>query len=309
MKTFGTIDAKDYNVEELYTSAPMSWELVSGSTGVVITSPEDLIGAVNIYRATNSEEEYYAEEIPQTNIETGVPEYLLYRSVKHLFYNNRYFNTVSGLGTSSIAGYPDASYVVSIGQNFYGDRIKPGSFELSTDISNVSIRDDDVGNLYVSQSGVGYYVGNVFYDSGIAVIKHDTGSINTAISSTGLKIVSGSVIYVDYSSDVKFHRHEINVNVLPSDFNFSLFNPSIFSTFQTSGSTSQSFSDMNIRTSGSSADTWNVYNLMGAGIIKPYITTIGLYNDQYELLAVAKMSEPIQRSFDINQIFIVRFDT
>jgi hypothetical protein len=41
----------------------------------------------------------------------------------------------------------------------------------------------------------------------------------------------------------------------------------------------------------------------------PYVTTIGLYNDQYELLAVAKVSEPIQRTFDVTQTFTVRFDT
>lgn len=308
MKTFGTLEAKDYTVEELFTSAPMSWELVSGSNGVVITSPTDLDGAVSIYRATNSEFDYYNNE-PQLNIETGVPEYILYKSVKHLFYNNRYFNANSTLGTASIAGYPDASYVVSIGQSFYGDRIKPGTFELTTDVSNVYIRDDNVGNLYTSQSGVGHYVGNVFYDSGIAVIKHDTGSVVTSINANGLKLVNGSIIYVDYNSDVKYQRHEANIKLEPSDFNFSPFNPSIFSSYQASGSVSQSFTELNIRTSGSSTNTWNLYNLMGAGVIKPYITTIGLYNDQYELLAVAKLSEPIQRSFDINQIFIVRFDT
>jgi len=308
MKTFGTLDAKDYTVEELYVSAPMSWELVSGSDGITITSPNDLDGAVSVYRATNSEFDYY-NNTPAINVETGVPEYILYKSVKHLFYNNKFFNANSVLGTASIAGYPDASYIVSIGQNFYGDRIKPGTFELTTDVANVYIRDDDVGNLYTSQSGVGYYVGNVFYDNGIAVIKHDTGSIVTSISATGLKLVESSSVYIDYSSDVKYHRHEANIKLDPADFNFSPFNPSILSTYQASGSTSQSFSDLNIKTSGSSTDTWSLYKLMGAGVIKPYITSIGLYNDQYELLAVAKMSEPIQRTFDISQIFIVRFDT
>jgi len=308
MKTFGTLDAKDYNVEEMYTSAPMSWELISGSDGITVTSPEDLDGAVSIYRATNSEFDYY-NNTPAINVETGVPEYVLYKSVKHLFYNNKFFNAASTLGTSSIAGYPDASYVVSVGQSFYGDRIKPGTFELTTDVANVYIRDDDVGNLYTSQSGVGYYVGNVFYDHGIAVIKHDTGSAVTSINSNGLKLVSASTIYVDYNSDVKYHRHEANIKLDPSEFNFSPFNPSILSAYQASGSVSQSFSDLNIKTSGSSTDTWNLYKLMGAGVIKPYVTSIGLYNDQYELLAVAKMSEPIQRTFDISQIFIIRFDT
>lgn len=308
MKLFGTLDAKDYNVEEMYTSAPMSWELVSGSQGITITSPSDLDGAVNVYRATNSEFEYY-NNTPKINVESGVPEYVLYKSVKHLFYNNKFFNSASTLGTASVAGFPDAFYVVSIGQSFYGDRIKPGTFELTTDVANVYIRDDNFGNLYTSQSGVGYYLGNVFYDNGIAVIKHNTGSAVTSINSNGLKLISGSSVYIDYNSDVKYYRHEANIKLDPADFNFSPFNPTILSTYQASGSISQSFNDLNIKTSGSSTDTWNLYKLMGAGVLKPYVTSIGLYNDKYELLAVAKLSEPIQRTFDISQIFIVRFDT
>jgi hypothetical protein len=168
--------------------------------------------------------------------------------------------------------------------------------------------------LYVSESGVGTYVGNVFYDKGIAVVKHDTGSAVTAIGVNGLKLVENSELYVDYASDVKFYRHETYVKIAPSDFNFSMFNPSILRTYQASGSVSASFftasmQEENIKTSGNSEDTYNIYNLMSAGIIKPYVTTIGLYNERYELLAVAKLSEPIQRTFNTDQIFIVRFDT
>jgi hypothetical protein len=34
-----------------------------------------------------------------------------------------------------------------------------------------------------------------------------------------------------------------------------------------------------------------------------YITTIGLYNDQQELLAVAKLSKPIKKSFH-DQVYV-----
>jgi hypothetical protein len=207
--------------------------------------------------------------------------------------------------TSSLAGLPDSFYVVSIGQLFYGESIKPGSFELS--VANKYIYDDDRGNLYVSESGQVHYIGNVFYDNGIAVIKHDTGSVVTDISSNGLKVVENSEMYIDYSSAVKYERHEAIIKLAPEEFNFSPFNPSIFSTFETTGSVTQSLINENIKpTSGST--TWNLYNLMGTGIIKPYVTSIGLYNEHYELLAVAKLSEPIQRTFETNQIFIVRFD-
>ena len=37
-----------------------------------------------------------------------------------------------------------------------------------------------------------------------------------------------------------------------------------------------------------------------------YITSIGLYNDQYELLAIAKMSSPIQKSFDDDMLVRIK---
>lgn len=41
---------------------------------------------------------------------------------------------------------------------------------------------------------------------------------------------------------------------------------------------------------------------------KTYITTVGLYNDRYELLAVAKLSQPIQKSFTDESLFIVKLE-
>lgn len=315
MKTFGTIDSRDYTVEELDVRAPISWELVSGSTGIKITSDSELDGAITVQRASNDRQDFYESSNPKMNEETGTYEYVLYRSIKHLFYNTgSYFYSGSVLGTASLAGLPDDSYVISIGQQFYGNRIKPGTFELSTELANKTILDDDVGNLYVSESGTGTYIGNVFYDKGIAIIKHDTGSATTAISSNGLKLVNASQLYVDYESDVKLYRHEVSVKLSPSDFNFSLFNPTILRSYQASNDASgsafvSSMQLQGVKTSGSSDDTYNLYHLMINGVIKPYVTSVGLYNERYELLAVAKLSEPIQRTFDVDQIFIVRFDT
>jgi len=41
---------------------------------------------------------------------------------------------------------------------------------------------------------------------------------------------------------------------------------------------------------------------------KVYITTVGLYNDRNELLAVAKLSKPVQKSFDEELLLRVRLD-
>lgn len=40
----------------------------------------------------------------------------------------------------------------------------------------------------------------------------------------------------------------------------------------------------------------------------PYITTVGLYNDNYELVAIAKLSSPLAKRDDVDMNIIVRFD-
>ena len=42
--------------------------------------------------------------------------------------------------------------------------------------------------------------------------------------------------------------------------------------------------------------------------MKPYITSIGLYNDKSQLLAVGKLSQAIQKRDDIDMNFVVRWD-
>ena len=41
---------------------------------------------------------------------------------------------------------------------------------------------------------------------------------------------------------------------------------------------------------------------------KPFVTTIGLYNDHYELIAIGKLGQPIRMSDETDTTFIVRFD-
>ena len=40
----------------------------------------------------------------------------------------------------------------------------------------------------------------------------------------------------------------------------------------------------------------------------PYVTTIGLYNDAGQLLAVGKLAQPIRKRNDIDVNFLVRID-
>ena len=49
-------------------------------------------------------------------------------------------------------------------------------------------------------------------------------------------------------------------------------------------------------------------DLFISGTLKPYVTTVGLYNENYELLAVGKFAQPIQKRDDVDMNFVVRWD-
>jgi hypothetical protein len=40
----------------------------------------------------------------------------------------------------------------------------------------------------------------------------------------------------------------------------------------------------------------------------PYVTTVGLYNNRSELLAVAKLAQPISLSSTTDTVFVVKYD-
>ena len=45
-----------------------------------------------------------------------------------------------------------------------------------------------------------------------------------------------------------------------------------------------------------------------SGTANPYITSIGLYNDDGQMLAVGKLAEPVEKRDDIDMNFIIRWD-
>jgi len=51
------------------------------------------------------------------------------------------------------------------------------------------------------------------------------------------------------------------------------------------------------------------YDFATGSYFSPYVTTIGLYNESYQLVAVGKLSQPIPISLYVDTTFVVNFDT
>ena len=120
-------------------------------------------------------------------------------------------------------------------------------------------------------------------------------------------IVHTGSFTISFKNEHIIYENEVRCLVEESDFNLS-YNPTLLA----SGS-------QYIVTSGSQA-SGSVYILTGSidSTIKDfatgstfytYATTLGLYNDNDELLAVAKFGKPIMMSPDTDITFVVKYDT
>ncbi len=236
----------------------------------------------------------------------GFVKKVLYESVKSQFYRNP---TTSSLITEvglrkSYTSTNERTLnnelaVISIPQVYYGEGIKVGSVRLEDEQSGKIYEDDGYSNLIDSGSNV---AGNIFYDRGLVVLTRD--------------IVSGSVLSqytLNFRSTKTIYENEILLSVLESEFNVSQ-NPTAVD-YDADGT----FGKIKLHSIQSSVNP-NVFSGFGeydysssldttGSYLAPYITTIGLYDDDLNMVAVAKLPQPIKSLPDYPLNFIVRFDT
>ena len=190
--------------------------------------------------------------------------------------------------------------VLPISQSQYGEGIKIGSVILEDTSKNRIYYDDGYSNLVDTTGSIW---GNVFYDRGLVVVTRDVVSGSGILSDFTLKFRSTKTIY----------ENEILLSVLESEFNVSQ-NPTAVDydpdgTFGKiklhsiqSNVNPNVFSGFGEYDYSSSLDTTGSY-------LAPYVTTIALYDDDLNMVAVAKLPQPIKSMPDYPLNFIVRFDT
>jgi hypothetical protein len=117
-------------------------------------------------------------------------------------------------------------------------------------------------------------------------MKQDTGSIADSITTDGVGIFNATATTTTFMSRVTIYEHTVACRISPADYRTTI-NPTSFIT----GSDTKSYNDH------ANEDS-----------VLPYITTVGLFSDFNELLAVAKLSKPITRQKFTDQTFIIKFD-
>ena len=231
--------------------------------------------------------------------EDGSYQEPLYESVEILFYDSAPYVSRSvtfPAGGDGNRGFtPTGSvYVVNVAQPLDGEGVRAKTFTLDApSAGSGSLIDDGSGRLYVSGSNSAA-VGNIFYSFGVAVVNRLTSAASSGelVQDTGLYVPSGSVINVTFDATQTIYEYQVMATINPDEFNYSI-NPSAYG-----------FTD---DASGSSSGI-KVIDEMATGSLSPYVTTIGLYNNNYQLLAIAKVPRAIKRLTTSQQSFVVRFD-
>ena len=195
---------------------------------------------------------------------------------------------------------------ISIPHKLYGEQIVPSTFEFTyTDTggtySDVLITDDGEGNLISSSINptTDLVVGQIFYAQGLAVIT--TGS--NAPSGTATKLndigyytgTTGAAdinnVNIKFSSSFTIYEQQFKCTILENEFGFST-NPSILKNNGISGS-------INVE----------VKDFATSSYFDPYVTCVGLYNENTQLVAVGKLSFPLPISQFTDTTIVVNFDS
>ena len=153
---------------------------------------------------------------------------------------------------------------------------------VAVNIYQESFKETEVKNISESING-SPYIGNLFYQNGFATITHPKYH-NILSGSTG----NGTINKLKFQGTHLMYEHEYQCTVDEHEFN-------------------QTF-NLSAREIASN----NNYNLAGfttSSYFKPYVTTIGLYNEVGDCLVVGKLGQPIRMSDETDTTFILRWDT
>jgi hypothetical protein len=246
---------------------------------------------------------------------------LIYNSVKQLYYSNFLSSSTgdnvaqpvifpgagpSGSGDVLIGGVESPLYdnflqntlvpnrywptgsneqiaVISIPSKIYGEYITPNSFILQYPTLNSTITDDGQGNLNISSSAGGFngYIGNIIYTHGMAILTDNT--LPDILGYTLDDYVTENNVTCSFSSSMTIYETQYKCTIRESEFNATL-NPSARD------------SEGNLKD-----------NVTGS-FFSPYVTTVGLYDELQNLLAVGKLAQPLPTSDTTDTTILINLD-
>lgn len=181
------------------------------------------------------------------------------------------------------------------GEDYFAqEAVADTGFFDTPDSYSPTLADDGEGNLYLKFSEPRKYVGNVIYTHGQIIVTDET-------------VLGYFVNYMDaditWKSNHPIYTHNYHCRVKESEFNFTL-NP----TGLGESTVDKYYNDGELYQAGAKFTDGTVLDNITGSEFQPYVTTVGLYNDTNELIAVGKLNQPVPKSANTDMTFIVRID-
>jgi hypothetical protein len=202
---------------------------------------------------------------------------LVYRSIEELYYSNY-------LNSSASYGSPVNTASIFPGEDIAGDVLVGGTSSAGrywnypqTSLTFVkSFPTESNADFTVGSQAVGAVYGTAIYG---------TSTYGSSTANVIQNIVTSPNVTCSFSSSLTIYETQYKCTISENEFNVSL-NPSIL----TSGST----------------DVLAPY--CTSSYFSPYITTIGLYNEQQQLLAIGKLAQPLPTSPTTDTTILINID-
>ena len=174
-------------------------------------------------------------------------------------------------------GSGDIISVISIPSNLFGEYIKPGSFEFKylQDTSIITLTDNNEGKIISGSQEVG----DIIYKQGNIILTDSNSIIHSELTTT-------NNVTCSFQSTMTIYESQYKCTFSPNEYTYTQ-NPSAIS---------------------GSANSGIVYDFLTGSYFQPYVTTVGLYNNANQLVAVGKLSQPLQSSNVTDTTILVNLD-
>jgi hypothetical protein len=291
------------------------------------------ISGIDVFIGQNNPQTPWNSNFIPTGFFTPTDPYLVYRSIRELYY----YNYISGSmgspinqpiinsdGTIVGENYTPNGYnylssnininrefptgsnsqigVISIPSNLYGEFIKPTTFRWEVSSSqDFILHDDGEGNILLNSnyySSSNSHVGNIIYEHGIVIINNELLPIPN--STYGGAVYGGGIyggvdindflfntfVTCSFESTITIYESQYKCSIRENEFNFSN-NPTLIS---------------------GSSNIGELKFFATSSYFSPYVSTVGLYNNDKELIAVAKLAQPLPISPTTDTNIIINLD-
>jgi hypothetical protein len=283
--------------------AKKTWELDDSAPGFTF------------HAGANLEDPYLPENSPRNDSGTSIRA--VYELIRKNYYEGETIYDRIGIVDSQdidLSTFPTDEraiiYVLKVSSKLYGKRIDPGTLRIETDkqSQNLAVVDDGNGNLL--QEGTDTIVGNIFYQTGTLVLTKRPEDI---FQLPGITVwpdyTFEQLVFENIGEETAFPVYEFDVfDLLFRDFDIEF--DSVVTNYENEIAAGFDSDEFGATTNPTARESDGVpIEELEDGNFRPYVTTAGFYNDDFELIATGKLARPVKLADTTPMTILARFDT